>query len=59
MNIGTKNEDVILTAFWSYNIVTDIFSCGLLESKSVPWLAASPDAIAIIKTLMVRKYWQQ
>jgi hypothetical protein len=49
MRIGTKNEDAVLTAFRSYNFVTDVFSCGLLESKNVPWLAASPDAIAIIK----------
>jgi hypothetical protein len=49
MWIGTKNEGAVLTAFRSYNFVTEIFSCGLLESKDVPWLAASPDAMAIIK----------
>ena len=39
----------ILAAFRSHDMVTDIFTCGLLELKEVPWLAASPDAVAIIK----------
>jgi len=50
MRIGTKNEDAILLAFCSSDKVTDIFSCGLLESKEISWLVACPDAVAIIKT---------
>jgi hypothetical protein len=49
MRIGTKNEDAILAAFCNYNIVTDLFQCRLLESNKVPWLAASPDAMTIVK----------
>lgn len=44
MCIGTKNEDAILATFKNHSN-----SRGLLESKHVPWLAVSPDAIAIIK----------
>jgi hypothetical protein len=36
MRICTKNEDAILAAFHNYSIVTDLFKCGLLESKKVP-----------------------
>jgi hypothetical protein len=49
MRIGSKNEDAILRAFRECSIVTDIFSCGLFESNKFPWLAASPDAIAVIR----------
>jgi hypothetical protein len=49
IRIGTKNEDAILAAFKNHSNVTDMFSCGLLESKHVPWLAASPNAIAVVK----------
>jgi hypothetical protein len=48
MRIGSKNEDAVLMAFASFCSVTDIFQCGLFESKVYPWLAASPDGIAII-----------
>jgi hypothetical protein len=48
MRIGSKNEDAVLMAFTSFPSVTDIFQCGLFESKVYPWLAASPDGIAII-----------
>jgi hypothetical protein len=49
MRIGTKNEDAILCAFRSLRQVTDIFCCGLVENKELPWLAASPDVIFIVK----------
>jgi hypothetical protein len=49
MRIGTKNEDAILAAFKNHSNVTDMFSCGLLELKHVPWLAASPNVIAVVK----------
>jgi hypothetical protein len=48
MVAGTKNEGAILDAFLQHPNVKDLFECGLLESKEVPWLAASPDAIAIL-----------
>jgi hypothetical protein len=48
MVAGTKNEGAILEAFLQHENVKDLFECGLLESKEVPWLAASPDAIAIL-----------
>jgi hypothetical protein len=50
MRISTKNEDAIWAAFHNFNIVTDIFQCGFLESKFIPWLAISPDAIAIVRS---------
>jgi hypothetical protein len=35
-------------AFKSFSCVKVVFDCGLLESKTIPWMAASPDAIAVI-----------
>jgi hypothetical protein len=49
MVIGTKNESAIIAAFRRSNYVLDIFECGLFESLDHPWLAASPDAIAVLK----------
>jgi hypothetical protein len=49
MKIGTKNEDAILHALRCHHQVSDLWSGGLFESKQYPWLAASPDAIAIVK----------
>jgi hypothetical protein len=46
MVAGTKNEPAILSALLQHEYVVNLFECGLLESKEVPWLAASPDAIA-------------
>jgi len=48
MVAGTKNETAILDAFLQHPNVRNLFECGLLESKKIPWLAASPDAIAVI-----------
>ncbi len=31
------------------NYIPDVFECGLFESLIHPWLAASPDAIAVLK----------
>jgi hypothetical protein len=49
MVAGTKNEDAILDAFLQHPNVKNLFECGLLESKDTPWLAASPDAIAVLQ----------
>jgi len=49
MVIGTKNEDAVLMAFSKLPHVLHIWSVGLLENKHYPWLAASPDAIAILQ----------
>jgi hypothetical protein len=48
MIIGTKNEDAVLMAFKSFNCAKDMFDGGLLECKLIPWIAATPDAIAVI-----------
>ncbi len=52
MVISIKNESAIIAiaAFSRSNYVLDIFECGLFESLDHPWLAASPDAIAVLKT---------
>jgi hypothetical protein len=49
MVIGTKNEDAVLLAFSKLPYVLHIYSVGLLENKHYPWLAASPDAIAVLQ----------
>jgi len=48
MVIGTKNESVVLTAFSRNNYVEQVFKCGLLECLNLPWLAASPDGVAVL-----------
>ena len=56
MVVGAKNEDAVLTAFSTPNYVLQVLSCGLFESKKYPWLAASPDAIAVIRAKEERHY---
>ena len=48
MVTGTKNESAILYALLHNRFIEAIYECGLFESKCHPWLAASPDAIALI-----------
>ena len=47
MVIGTKNEDAILKSFSTLQCVARVFECGLFECKDHPWLAASPDGLAL------------
>jgi hypothetical protein len=51
MVIGTKNESAVLTAFSRNNYMEQVFECGLLECLNLPWLAASPDGVAVLKVL--------
>jgi hypothetical protein len=48
MVVGSKNEGAVLKVFSQLNYVEELFDCGLLESEVLPWLAASPDALATI-----------
>jgi hypothetical protein len=48
MVIGTKNEDEVLLQLSKEDWMMKLFDCGLFESDSIPWLAASPDAIALL-----------
>jgi len=48
MVIGTKNEDEVLLQLSRKDWMIKLFDCGLFESDSIPWLAASPDAIAVL-----------
>jgi hypothetical protein len=48
MKIGTKNEDAVLQGLSCKSIVVQMFDCGFFESRSHPWMAASPDASAVI-----------
>jgi hypothetical protein len=38
----------VLKAFFQLNYVREVFEVGLVENSAVPFLAASPDAIATI-----------
>lgn len=49
MVTGAKNEDAVLMAFSQNPLVLKVFSCGLFECTGFPWLAASPDAIAVLR----------
>jgi hypothetical protein len=50
MEIGTTNENAILAAFHRYNYVLHLLDCSLFECHQYPWLAALPDAIAVLRT---------
>jgi hypothetical protein len=39
---------LLLRCFFSAPKCKDLFECGLLESNDTPWLAASPDAFAVL-----------
>jgi hypothetical protein len=47
MVAGTKNEQATLRSLQGVLGIEKVYECGLLESKTNPWLAASPDAIAV------------
>jgi hypothetical protein len=49
MVIGSKNEGALLKAFKRDPLVYEVFECGLIENKRLPWLAASPDAITVLQ----------
>jgi hypothetical protein len=49
MVIGARNEDAVLMSLSQKPYVSRIYDAGLLESNNIPWLAASPDAIVVIK----------
>jgi hypothetical protein len=38
----------VLQAFSKLNYVASIFEVGLLENKTYPWIAASPDGVAVV-----------
>jgi hypothetical protein len=48
MIIGARNEDAVLVAFSNLPFIKKVFSCGFFKSRRFPWLAASPDAIAVL-----------
>ena len=48
MVIGAKNESAVLQAFSKLSYVRSIFEVGLLENKTYPWMAASPDGVAVV-----------
>jgi len=47
MVAGTKNEQATLRSLQGVLGIEKVYECGLLESKTNPWLAASPNAIAV------------
>jgi len=48
MVIGSKNEEAVLRSLSQMPYVKHVFNVGLLESNRAHWLAASPDAIALV-----------
>ena len=46
---GTKNEDAVMEALKGEQFVEDLFQIGLVEMITYPYLAASPDGVAVIK----------
>jgi hypothetical protein len=48
MAIGAKNKGATFNAFSKLSYVKGVFECGLLESKRHPWMAASPDGVAVV-----------
>jgi hypothetical protein len=48
MVIGAKNKSAVLQAFSKLSYVKSIFEVGLLENKTYPWMATSPDGVAVV-----------
>ena len=48
MVIGAKNESAVLQAFSKLSYIRSIFELGFLENKTYPWMAASPDGVAVV-----------
>lgn len=54
---GTENESAVLSAVRSMYFVKAVFEVGMLGDLSNPWLAASPDGVALL-TISELKYAQ-
>jgi hypothetical protein len=52
MAIGAKNEDAMLMSLAQKPFVSKIYNVGLLESNKIPRLAASPEAVVVIKDMV-------
>ena len=48
MKRGTKNEEAAMIALRGLDFVTECWECGMLGIKEHPWIAVSPDGIAVI-----------
>ncbi|PXF43106.1 hypothetical protein BWQ96_07140 [Gracilariopsis chorda] len=48
---GTANEPAVVASLKLKAFVQAFYSCGMLSMKAKPWLACSPDGIAIIELL--------
>jgi hypothetical protein len=46
--IGAKNESAVFQALSKLSYVRSIFEVGLLENKTYPWMATSPDGVAVV-----------
>jgi hypothetical protein len=49
MVAGKKNEPAVLEACLQHDQAADIWECGLFEAKDCSWLAAAPNAIALLQ----------
>jgi hypothetical protein len=49
MVIGYKKEEAVLKAFKRNLLVNEFYECGLIENKTFPRVAASPDTIAVVQ----------
>ena len=46
---GTANEAVLLRALSANPFVKSVFECGMMAKADMPWMACSPDGVAIIE----------
>ena len=47
---GTSNEAAALRALSAKPFVKAVFECGMIAKADIPWMACSPDGVAIIDT---------
>lgn len=50
---GTANEEAVITALAQKPLIIAVFQCGMLSKKDVPWLACSPDGVALLDSAII------
>lgn len=53
---GTADENAVLRAFSAKPFAKFVFECGMIAKADLPWMACSPDGLAIIETSKIAGY---
>jgi hypothetical protein len=53
---GTANEESCTSALSEMDFVGDVFEVGMIALKEAPWIACSPEMIALIRVASIGFY---